>query len=94
MYLIVTGLPALALILARITLCENMDPNFLVGKVLQDAWNWSIQIQDGQEHWEASGDTVATLTTAEADSYNSGITEREKASNRLCTEGRLVINPC
>ena len=71
-----------------------MEPDFLVGKDLQDRRNWSIKIQDGQEHWEASGDTVATLTTAEADSYNSGITEREKVSNRLCTEGQLVINPC
>ena len=93
MYLSVAGLPALAPILARITLCENMDPHFLIGKVLQDSWNWSIQIQDGQEHWEAGGDTIATLTTVEANSYNSGIAEQDKASNRLQREGRLVINP-
>ena len=53
LYLSVSGLPALAPIHARITLCENMDPNFVVGKVLQDAWNWSIRIQDRKEYLEA-----------------------------------------
>ena len=57
MYLSVAGLPALEPIQAHITLCKSMDPNFLVGKVLQDAWNWSIRIQDGKEYWEAGGDT-------------------------------------
>ena len=30
LYLCVSGLPALAPIQARITLCDNMDPNFLL----------------------------------------------------------------
>ena len=81
MYLSVAGLPALSPIPARITLCERMEPNFLVRKVLQDRWNWSINIQDGQEQWEASGDTVATLTMAEAAFFNAGFAEQEKASH-------------
>ena len=47
MYLSVAGLPALSPIPARVTLCDSMEPDFLVGKVLQDRWNWSINIQDG-----------------------------------------------
>ena len=54
MNLSVAGLPALEPIY---NICESMDPNFLVGKVLQDAWNWSIRIQDRKEYWEA-GDTI------------------------------------
>ena len=87
MYLNVAGLPALSPIPARITLCECMEPNFLVRKVLQDHWNWSIKIQDEQEHWQAGGETVATLTTAEADFFNAGLTDQEEASHRLRTEG-------
>ena len=33
-YLSVSGLSALAPICAKDTLCENMEPNFLIGKVL------------------------------------------------------------
>ena len=61
----VSGLPALAPIHARITLCENMDPNFLVGKVLQDAWNWSIR----KEYLEADCEAVET------ESFNLGFPE-------------------
>ena len=93
MYLSVAGLPALSPIPARITLCESMEPDFLVGKVLQDRWNWSIKIQDGQEHWEAGGDIVATLTTAGADFFNAGLAEREKASHHHHPEERVVVNP-
>ena len=65
LYLSVSGLPALAPIHARITLCENMDPNFLVGKVLQDAWNWSIR----KEYLEAHCEAVKT------ESFNLGFPE-------------------
>ena len=87
MYLSVTGLPALSPIPAQITLCESMEPDFLVGKVLQDRWNWLINIHDGPEQWEAGGDTVATLTTVEAAFFNAGFAEREKASHHLQLEG-------
>ena len=70
-----------------------MEPDFLVGKVLQDRWNWSINIQDGRERWEAGGDTVTALTTAEAALFNTGFAEREKAGHQSQLEGRVVINP-
>ena len=69
-----------------------MEPDFLVGKILQVKWNWSINIQDGREGWQAGGDTVATLTTAEAALFNTGITEREKACYHPQPEGRVVVN--
>ena len=66
---------ALSPILTKITLCNSMEPNFLVRKILQDQWNWSINIKDGRECWQAGSDSVATLTTAEAALFNAGIPE-------------------
>ena len=92
LYLSVAGLPALSPIPAKVTLCNSMEPDFLVGKILQDQWNWSINIKDGPEWWQAGSDFVATLTTAEAALFNAGIPEREQAGYHPQLAGRVAVN--
>ena len=92
LYLSVAGLPALSPIPAKVTLCNSIEPDFLVGKILQDQWDWSIHIKDGRERWQAGGDSVATLTTAEAALFNAGIPEQGQAGYHPQLAGQVSVN--
>ena len=70
-----------------------MDPSFLVGKVIQDKWDFTITIWNGREWWEAGGEAVDALTTAEAAAFNAGIPAGERASQQPKTTGRRMVTP-
>ena len=65
---------------------------FLVGKDIQNKWDFTIQIQNGREAWEAGGETVEALTKAKAKAFNAGIPQEQKALNQSNTEGWRVVN--
>ena len=73
MRLAIAGLTTLSPTDVSILVCDNLEPDFLVGRKSLTNWELSVHYRNKKETWQAGDQYVNAMTQREAKLYNEGL---------------------
>jgi hypothetical protein len=67
----------------EVLLCDNLSPDFLIGRKALSRWNLSVNYyNNNQESWHAGDHRVMAMSAREAAEYNAGFFSVERSASR------------
>ena len=92
MRLAISGLTTLSPELVSILVCDNLDPDFLIGRKLLTNWEVSVHYRNKQETWQAGDQFVEAMSQREAKVYNEGLNLGERPPPERWAQTREWFN--
>ena len=100
MKLAISGLTTLPPTPLTILICDDLGPEFLVGRKTLNNWNLSVHYRNKKETWQAGNRSVEAMTQQEAELYNEGLNsdrrppQEEWDRTRECFNNHRNIETC
>ena len=92
--LAISGLPSLVPNEVKVLLCDNLSPDFLIGRKALSNWNLSVHYHNNnRESWHAGDHRVMALSARAATEYNAGFFSERGLAPGEWTRATTVVNP-
>ena len=92
MKLAISGLTTLPPTPITILVCDNLEPNFLVGRRALNKWKLDVAYRGKKETWKALGMSVEAMSYRDSEKYNKGLIPEGHRSREEWEQSRVWFN--